>query len=180
MVKLLLERGADMNIRDSDGHTPITFGIADNDEDRLAAISALLNAGADLEIPNNKGATALHVACFQGAPQVAELLLEAGVDANTESTVVNLVKPLDYAMLRPADAAREKIVGLFQARGGQPKISRKGQSEVMIALKARKNNCRCRLSSRRRLSARRRAHGNKAKVAWPRSCIQQPDTVRMH
>lgn len=95
MVKLLLERGADINIRDSDGHTPITFGIADNDEDRLAAISALLNAGADLQIPNNKGVTALPVACFQGAPQVAELLLKAGVDANTESTVVNLVKPLD-------------------------------------------------------------------------------------
>lgn len=131
-----------------DGHAPITFGIADNDEDRLAAISALLNAGADLQIPNNKGMTALHVACFQGTPQVAELLLEAGVDANTESTVVNLVKPLDYAMLRPANAAREKIVELLQARGGQPKISRKGQSEVMIASKARKNNCRCQLSSR--------------------------------
>ena len=126
MVKLLLERGADINIRDRDGHTPITLGIADNDEDRLAAMSALLNAGADLQIPNNKGVTALHVACFQGAPQVVELLLEAGADANTESTIVNPVKPLDYAMLRPADAAREKIVELLQARGGQPKISEKG------------------------------------------------------
>ncbi|KAK3178099.1 hypothetical protein OEA41_000232 [Lepraria neglecta] len=78
MAKLLLERGADINIRDRDGHTLITFGIADNDEDRLAAMSALLNAGADLQIPNNKGVTALHIACFQGAPQVVELLQARG------------------------------------------------------------------------------------------------------
>lgn len=47
---------------------------------RLEAVEALVNAGADLDVANSEGCTALVYACRYGRAEAAALLLRAGAD----------------------------------------------------------------------------------------------------
>ncbi len=78
-VELLLDNGADLEIRDGDGETALFFA-ARRDDDAGAMLRFLLDEGADLRARSNRDGTALHMAgWFGGGPQVTTLV-EAGLD----------------------------------------------------------------------------------------------------
>lgn len=60
LVSLLVEYGADLDIQDNDGNTPLHLSCAYNHH-RL--VQVLLKAGANVNVKNNIGETALHLAC---------------------------------------------------------------------------------------------------------------------
>jgi hypothetical protein len=80
VVRLLLERGADPTIADDRGWTHL---IAASFKNRLEVVRVLLGhpiAKATINHRDDKGATALWVACFGGLRGVVRALLESGAD----------------------------------------------------------------------------------------------------
>jgi len=82
VVEFLLEHGADPNIKNNDGSTPLHYA-ADNSK----VVEVLLEHGADLNIRDKYGATPLHDAAENGHPEVVELLLEHGADPNIQNNM---------------------------------------------------------------------------------------------
>ena len=58
-VKLLIERGTDVNVKDDDGDTPLMAAVG---RDQLTTISVLLGLGADKSIKNDRGKAPADVA----------------------------------------------------------------------------------------------------------------------
>ena len=81
VIRGLLDTGADVEARDSDGLTALH--AAAELSDNTAVISALLDAGASVEARNNNGFTPLDAAAlFNENAAVMRVLLDAAADAN--------------------------------------------------------------------------------------------------
>ena len=80
VVRLLAERGADVNQHNGAGNTPLWFACqsAAPAEDRLRVARVLLNLGADVNARCEEGSTALRVAAWRGPAEMAELLVSRG------------------------------------------------------------------------------------------------------
>lgn len=73
IVKMLLELGADPNLREQGGFTPLHIA-AQNDD--IETVRALLLGGADLTIKSQEGKTALDIALDAGHEKASALLGE--------------------------------------------------------------------------------------------------------
>ncbi len=84
-VELLLERGADPNLRDKYGQTALhaaaNFG-------RTATVRLLLAGGAEVDARALDGATPLLFACSWGHESIVDLLLEAGADPGAGNDLI--------------------------------------------------------------------------------------------
>ncbi len=76
-LKLLLDRGADVNVQDTDGNT-VLMGAVFGRESSTAQF--LLDAGADANMIDIEGKTALHLAAQHGYWDMITILLSAGAD----------------------------------------------------------------------------------------------------
>ena len=65
LVLALLERGADVNARNGDGVTSVSYASGNGD---VAIITHLLDKGADLHASDEDGMTALHSAAVHDQP----------------------------------------------------------------------------------------------------------------
>lgn len=75
IVKMLLDHGADPNIREQGGYTPLHAAAQNGDEEM---IRILLYGGADLTIKSNDGKTALDLA-IEGDHAKAAIILGEGI-----------------------------------------------------------------------------------------------------
>ena len=80
-VLALLEGGADVTLRDDNGNTALHTAVSWRAYDTEIAL-ALLRAGAEADALNDEGVTPLHLAVATGSPAHANVLLQAGADAN--------------------------------------------------------------------------------------------------
>ncbi|KAI9432202.1 ankyrin repeat-containing domain protein [Lactarius indigo] len=80
IVWLLLENGADLNIRDSWGQTPLYLASVEGFPD---VVRSLLDRGVDVEALDSIGWTALHVAVVFGRLEVVKILLEHNAEHNS-------------------------------------------------------------------------------------------------
>ena len=93
IVQQLLEYGADPNsISDIDGSTALHCVLShtetlhkDDKEKKLKIIQRLIEKGANINIQNEDGVTALMMGTDDGLSEVAELLLQNGADPNIHS-----------------------------------------------------------------------------------------------
>jgi ankyrin repeat protein len=93
----LLAKGANVNIKDKNGLTPLHIVSWQGNHDCL---NTLLKAGTeggltDINEKDNKGRTVLHNACYQSCEKCLQLLLDYGANLN-ERDYYGAV-PLDFA-----------------------------------------------------------------------------------
>ena len=78
-VKVLLDKGADINCHDENGNTALFFQVYKGDE-RIEFVRFLLSLGADANLPSNsgqqEGVTPIHIASAVGANECIKILLE--------------------------------------------------------------------------------------------------------
>ena len=76
-AKILIEAGADMNLKNLDESTALQVAIVFGKE-KVARV--LIDNGADLNLKNKDGSTALHIAAFFCNVEIVKALLENGAD----------------------------------------------------------------------------------------------------
>merc|ERR1711962_1889904 len=82
-VKLLIGKGAAVNLCSGQGFTPIYQASMGN---QANLVELLLAAGADVNIPDEEDLTPIHVAARDGAGECALLLVKAGADLRARNT----------------------------------------------------------------------------------------------
>jgi ankyrin repeat protein len=112
LVRLLLERGADVNAYNKAGNTPLWFACHSNApaDERLVVVKMLLDAGANPRIENERKTTALHQAAWRGPVAMVELLIRH--NAKTWLADHEGKLPIDYAKTGPAPD-RDAIVHML-------------------------------------------------------------------
>jgi ankyrin repeat protein len=81
-VNVLIKAGANVNIANSSGETPLFVASMSK---RVEVVKALIQAGADVNIANRQGETPLFIAAMWGGDsgiEVVKLLIEFGADVN--------------------------------------------------------------------------------------------------
>ncbi|CAB1101498.1 unnamed protein product [Ectocarpus sp. CCAP 1310/34] len=81
VVRILLNKGANVSVVAEDGHTALHFSTQDGGHPVVTKM--LLKAGADIEAVTSEGETPLHLAANAGCWEVAQVLIEAGACVNS-------------------------------------------------------------------------------------------------
>jgi ankyrin repeat protein len=92
MIDFLLNNGAEINIKNADGTTPLQYAIS---KERYQVAKLLIEKGADVNNKGYRGATPLHDGVLTNQKEIAELLIKSGADLNAEMTTA--LKPIDMA-----------------------------------------------------------------------------------
>ena len=119
-VQALVNAGADLNAHDSEERRPITSVKSD------AILELLIEAGADLDVEDRYGMTALHNACRENNASMVKRLLDAGVSTQNwreelnvefeDTTIIAGITnptPLHWSVVK----GNEDIVGMLLEAG---------------------------------------------------------------
>lgn len=122
IARLLLQAGADVNRRQTDGTTALDHYIICSSYEDLNDISTdlcklLLSYGADVNIRGRDGKTPLHNAAFFGRESILECLIQAGAEINVTDNEGET--PLTLAAL---NAATPKKTELLLKAGAAPNV----------------------------------------------------------
>ena len=90
-MRLLLDRGAEVNKAKNDGATSLCIASHNAHE---AVVRLLLDRGADVDKAMNNGATPLYVASLDGHEAVAGLLLDRGSKIDSAKIDGSALQPL--------------------------------------------------------------------------------------
>lgn len=114
-VKRLVAAGADVNVQDENGNTPLKYASAEPNPEVLRMLIAL---GASPHIPDRRGFTPIHCVSghgfYEDAIAMAEILIEAGADVNARSKVHGFV-PLH-------EARTARMIDFLLQHGADPTI----------------------------------------------------------
>ena len=84
-VVLLLEKGAEVNARNTDGKTPLMFAARGSSTPEIVAL--LIEKGAEVNARNTNSWTPLMFAAENSStPEIVQLLLEKGAEVNARNT----------------------------------------------------------------------------------------------
>ena len=93
LARLLVENGADVNLKDSDGRYPLNLACKAGNYD---LVELMISKGAKINVPGKEGYTPLHKAVESGSKdslEIVKLLVQKGanVNASTESGYTPLI-----------------------------------------------------------------------------------------
>ena len=95
VVRLLVERGADVHAVNQTGETALHWaGANENEEEEEGGevVRMMVRAGVDVNVRNRLGGTPLHIAAYRGRLGNVKVLLELGVDTSVVTTNLHFEK----------------------------------------------------------------------------------------
>src|SRR5829696_3891150 len=121
MVRTLIERGADVNLADDSGATPLMWALTDLEKTRL-----LIEKGADVNVRSADGRTPVLIASgMMGGTEVVRALLDAGANVKVKApSLVGETTPLVQAAYVGDEATFKLLVerGADVAAAGVPAL----------------------------------------------------------
>jgi hypothetical protein len=105
LVRKLLKEGADVNVRDEQGWTPLHHAAM---RGAASVVLLLLEKGADVNARASDGATPLHMAAAYSNPNVVDLLISKGADVNAKDNSGRT--PLHYAVMNSSLSTVELLL----------------------------------------------------------------------
>ena len=143
IINALLEKGADPNIQNNKGNTPLHY-LAFKGNDTLVNTLAqiFLEKGADPNIKNNEGNTPLHVAIFKGKSNIVNSLLEKGAEPNIknneEKTPLDIAKSRGFAQILVRLQTKESLKHAREVRSPMHKGGKRNKKRNRT-IKRKKN-----------------------------------------
>ncbi|KAJ3542660.1 hypothetical protein NM208_g1950 [Fusarium decemcellulare] len=132
MVELLIQGGANLNVRDKNGDSPLHVALWCSTTHCEGVVARLVRAGARSDIRGRKGRTPLAWTIRYGPPSIAEMLAQS-------PEVVNAEDDLGWTSLREAiSQAQPDIVYLLLKNGADP--NRASSKDDWTPLKAAVQN----------------------------------------
>ena len=96
-VRVLLEHGADVTIRDATHSLPLHLALS---KESPESVRLLIEHGADVTARDDTHSTPLHLVSNKGSPEIARLLIKHGADVNalddTHSTPLHLASSVSF------------------------------------------------------------------------------------
>jgi len=115
-VKELLEEGADANVKDNSGATPLHFvAILYVDEIGAYIAELLIKYGADVNAKDENGYAPLHWAVTLGKSRIINVLLENGADVNAKDNIGST--PLHRVVVSHEESKRSNIAKVLIEHG---------------------------------------------------------------
>jgi ankyrin repeat protein len=135
-IRLLLNAGAEPNVQNNEGNTPLILAL-DHSYPRVEAVAALLRGRAKSDIVNKEGDNALLVAASVGAADVVQLLLQTGAavdtkDASGKTPLIRAVVARSGYYPAP-DLGADVIRKLLKARADINAVDDEGTTALILA-----------------------------------------------
>ncbi|HSE22744.1 MAG TPA: ankyrin repeat domain-containing protein [Pyrinomonadaceae bacterium] len=128
LVKLLLEKGADVNLTDSLGDTALIEAARGGGPEYVKIVSLLLSHGADVHVAND---AAIFAAAKRAEPEVLRMLVDKGALVNAKD---NNQKG-DTVLMAAASGVSAKKLQMLLAAGADLKVSNDdGETALMKAV----------------------------------------------
>jgi hypothetical protein len=130
-IELLLMAGADPNARDKFLNTPLMISLKEPRKFHpLEVMNTLMDCGANIDLKNDHGHTALHLACLIGNIELMDVLLARGASVLVRDRKKKM--PIEYALVYHSmhenhRGSRQEVREVFhknQKRIGKHKIQR--------------------------------------------------------
>lgn len=137
VVDILLERGADVNVPDDKGSTPLHYAALHNQRDILIT---LLDHHADVNHANSAGQTALHIAVAQHNVVNAQILLDRGANPSLADKAGQT--PLDNIGFKAEDQHREWMLHYGENKLAPAKDLKETPQTITVSYKRRLDSLR--------------------------------------
>ena len=128
VVRLMLEKGTSIDVKDDTGRMAIHFAAARSVEN----FQAILGSGADVEVPDKMGRTALHWASVSGMVHVVNCIISLSSDLVNQGDLDGWT-PLLWAargsnttQRKVSPSAQEEVIRLLLDRGADPCVRSNG------------------------------------------------------
>ena len=137
VVKIMLEKGVRIDVKDEMGRMAIHFAAARSMEN----FRAILDCGADVEAADNMGRTALHWACIGGMVQAVNhiMSLSRGLvdqgDLDGWTPLLWAARGSSTEQREVSSSAQEEVIKLLLERGANPCVRTKGLDQVWSPVK---------------------------------------------
>jgi ankyrin repeat protein len=134
IVRLLLERGIDVNVQNRKGVSALMIAA---EKGKLDVVESLIVAGANLNLKDSENFTALDHAVNEGQADVARLLLERGGQsrANFKTEAELRVATRNFALLRAAITNNlAEVKKQLEAGADINTRSRRGDTALILAI----------------------------------------------
>jgi uncharacterized protein len=143
MVNLLLEHGADINVKNKDNKTPLLAAITSpnigDEQERLNIVKSLLNKDSDLTVRDKSmeswQPTPLLAAIHGEKSEIALLLIEQGADVNEQSGAIDGNGSIQYnALMQASEKGLVNVVDALLSKGAEINTrNENGDSALLIA-----------------------------------------------
>ena len=128
VVRLMLEKGTSIDIRDPMGRLAIHFAAAKS----MKNFQLILDSGADVDVADKTGRTALHWASISGMASVVNRIISLSrgsvdqIDNDGWSPLLWAARGCDSSLKEISSSAQEGVIKLLLDRGADPCITTKG------------------------------------------------------
>ncbi len=130
-VRALLGK-ASVNVQDQQGRTALMIAIAGQWEQHVAIAALLIENGANLDLRDSLGDSAIDYAARAGYPERVNFLISRG--AHTANTGAVLSEARNRGLIRVLEARDGKTVKSLLDEGADPNTDSKGETALTIAV----------------------------------------------